>query len=56
VTFDFVGYSPGSSATLTPANGHTEPDVRDAAGGPADALNLNGIPPSSIAALHLNFV
>jgi hypothetical protein len=56
LTFDLVGFSPGSSATLTPANGHTELDVQDAAGGPADALNLYGIPPSSIAALHLNFL
>lgn len=55
LTVDLVGYSAGSSATLTPAGDHTELTIQDAAGGPADVVNLYGAPLSGIAALHLLF-
>lgn len=55
LAFDLVGYSAGSSATLTAAGDHTVLTIQDAAGGAADVLNLYGASPSSIAALHLQF-
>jgi hypothetical protein len=55
LTLDLVGYSAGSSATLTAAGDHTELTIKDAAGGAADVLNLYGASPPSIATLHLHF-
>ena len=52
---DLVGYSAGSSATLTAAGDHAVLTIQDAAGGAADVLNLYGASPSGIAALHLQF-
>jgi hypothetical protein len=55
LTLDLVGYSAGSSASLSAASDHTVLTIQDAAGGAADVLNLYGASPSSIAALHLQF-
>jgi hypothetical protein len=55
LTLDLIGYSAGSSATLTAASDHTVLTIQDAAGGAVDVLNLYGAPPSSVAALHLRF-
>jgi hypothetical protein len=55
LTLDLVGYSAGSSATLTQTGDHTQLTIQDAAGGAADLLNLYGASPPSLATLHLRF-
>ena len=56
LTLDLSGYGAGSQTTLAQIGDHTAVTIQDSVGGAADVLNLFGVPPSSIAELHLRFI